>query len=223
MQFVLLACFLFAAVLALLAWRQAWRTRFIKHFPLRERLDRRLAARRPEFTAVQRNEVFEGLREFFLICNKAGRQSVAMPSQAAGDAWREFALSGSHYRQFCNRAFGRFLEHTPVEVVRAPAEAGTSLRRAWRLACEHEGMDPKWPSRLPRLFALDATLGIGGGWRYQRDCRTTGAADGDAYPASPSDLHYGYGSDVSTAFFGSNDCGGGDAGGGGDGGGGGGD
>ncbi len=54
--------------------------------------------------------------------------------------------------------------------MRAPTDAQTGIQRAWRLACRRDGIDPRAPQSLPLLFALDAMLGISGGFVYQLDC-----------------------------------------------------
>ena len=54
--------------------------------------------------------------------------------------------------------------------MRAPTDAQDGIKRAWRLACRRDGIDPKAPQSLPLLFALDAMLGIAGGFVYQVDC-----------------------------------------------------
>ena len=185
MKFVLFAAFLLLLWLAWRKWQQAGRARFIEDFPLVERLDHRLAARRPELDAAQRAQVFDALRDYFRICNAAGRRMVAMPSQAVDDAWHEFILFTRQYDSFCRRAFGRFLHHTPAEAMASPRVASDSIKRSWRLACAHEGIDPKQPARLPRLFAIDAALGIAGGFVYQLDCRSGhNSASGSGFCAS---------------------------------------
>ena len=68
---------------------------------------------------------------------------VAMPSQAVDDAWHEFILFTRHYERFCRNAFGRFLHHTPAEAMNSPTQASDGIKRAWRLACAHEGIDPQ--------------------------------------------------------------------------------
>jgi hypothetical protein len=216
------------AVLAILLWR-AWsrqrREAYISAYPYQRFLDKRLAARRPELSVEQRSEVFAALDDYFQLCRKAGRRMVAMPSQAADDAWHEFILFTRQYDKFCRHAFGRFLHHTPAEAMKTPTQASEGIKRAWQLACAHEKINPKHPERLPRLFALDASLGIVGGFIYQLDClAASGGAAGSGFCAS----HIGCGGSGSgcsgdsgsSGGWGDNgSAGGSDAGGGGDGGG----
>ena len=95
-----------------------------------------------------------------------------MPSRVVDDLWHEFILYTRDYEQFCKRAFGHFMHHTPA-VAMGPAaglKIGDGLRRAWWFACKDEDIDPKRPSRLPLLFALDGQLHIPNGFRYDLDC-----------------------------------------------------
>ena len=166
-------------------WARGRRAGYIAAFPYAKLLDQRLAARRPELSAEQRASVFAALVDYFQICHQAGRRMVAMPSQAVDDAWHEFILFTRQYDKFCRHAFGRFLHHTSAEAMTTPTQATEGIKRAWRLACAREKIDPKKPERLPRLFALDAALGIAGGFVYQLDCLAAreGAA-GSGYCAS---------------------------------------
>ncbi|MBS1143175.1 MAG: hypothetical protein H6R14_581 [Proteobacteria bacterium] len=174
---------LLLALLAAFLWRQ-WavqhRAGYIGRYPYERFLDKRLAARRPELTTEQRAQVFAALIDYFQICRMAGRRMVAMPSQAVDDAWHEFILFTRHYDTFCRQAFGRFLHHTPAEAMSSPTQASDGIKRAWRLACALEKINPKAPERLPRLFALDAALGLAGGFVYHLDCMAArnGGADG---------------------------------------------
>ncbi|MCM8626589.1 hypothetical protein [Accumulibacter sp.] len=172
MKIVIVLAFAGLIVASILWWRALLRKRvaYIESYPYARLLDRRLADRRPELGEAQRALVFEGLREYFQLCRQAGNRLVAMPSQAVDDAWHEFILFTRHYQQFCTRGLGRFLHHTPAEAMRSPTEAQQGIRRAWRLACRREGIDPRAPNSLPTLFALDALLGISGGFIYQLDC-----------------------------------------------------
>lgn len=176
---------LLVAALLWRRWRRQRQAAYLAAYPYQRFLDRRLAARRPELSAEQRALVFAGLDDYFQICRQAGRRMVAMPSQAVDDAWHEFILFTRHYDKFCRGAFGRFLHHTPAEAMASPTQASDGIRRAWRLACARERIDPKQPERLPRLFALDAALGIAGGFVYQLDCLAAhGGAAGSGFCAS---------------------------------------
>ena len=52
------------------------------------------------------------------------------------------------------------------------------------LACKEESIDPKAPSRLPLLFALDTKFAIPNGFHYVPDCRLTGAQSSSAANSS---------------------------------------
>lgn len=172
MKLFIVLLFIGLIVAAIFWWRALLRqrARYIDSYPYAKYLDRRLAARRPALTAAQRTLVFDGLREYFQLCREAGNRLVAMPSQAVDDAWHEFILFTRQYQQFCDRGLGRFLHHTPAEAMRTPTDAQDGIKRAWRLSCRRQGIDAKAPNSLPILFALDATLGIAGGFVYRLDC-----------------------------------------------------
>jgi hypothetical protein len=202
---------LFALIVGGLAlWRRARRKhgeQFIDSYPYQRFLDKRLAAKRPELTPAQREMVFDGLKEYFHLCNLAGRNMVAMPSQVVDDAWHEFILFTRQYQRYCRDALGRFLHHTPAEAMASPTVAQEGIKRAWRLACARDGIDPKTPSRLPLLFAIDGLLGIANGFTYQLDCLAAGKA-GSGYCAS----HIGCSSGCSGDSGNASDSGSGDGG-----------
>lgn len=211
----LVAFLVVATLLSLIVatiWQRLGRRRreqFIDNYPYRKFLDQRLAARLPELSPDQREQVFGGLRDYFQLCNNAGRRMVAMPSQAVDDAWHEFILFTRQYDQFCRNAFGHFLHHTPAEAMPSRTAASDGIKRAWRLACARENIDPKQPQRLPRLFALDALLLIAGGFIYQLDCLAAGQA-GTGFCASHIGCGGGCSGDSGSA---DGDGGGGDGGG----------
>lgn len=148
-------------------------------------LARKVRATYPHLSDNQVWRVLEGLREFFAISAMARGRLVAMPSQVVDVAWHEFILSTRAYQAFCRDALGRFLHHTPAEAMRSPTQAQEGIRRAWRLACLREGLDPRRAARLPLLFALDAELAIADGFHYALDCAAAraAAASGDGSDA----------------------------------------
>lgn len=190
-----------AAKVITLRLRAGRRRAFIDEFRFSPGVRRRVAERHPHLSEQELDLVFQGLRDYFRLCLRAGKRMVAMPSQVADDAWHEMILFTRHYRDFCRRAFGRFLHHTPAEAMRTPTQAREGIRRALRLACAAEGINPLRPDRLPLLFALDQQLRIANGFHYTLDCRngTAGAMGGDAFCASHIGCSSGCGGDSGDA------------------------
>lgn len=152
---------------------------------------------RPNLSSQEEELVFAALRDYFHLCNQAGRRMVSMPSQVVDDAWHAFILFTRGYQQFCRRAFGRFLHHTPAEAMSSPTQAGVGIKRAWRLACAHDGIDPRNPARLPLLFSIDSDLKIENGFYYVPDCKGNNRAGGgvNAYCGSHVGCASGCGGD----------------------------
>lgn len=212
----LIALLVFAAGLALVmasALRRHRREAFIRACRLPAGLFARLQARHPQLAPRDCELVARGLRQFFLAYLKGGRRPVSMPSQVADDLWHEFILHTRAYEAFCRQAFGGFLHHTPAVALGSQAQHDAGLRRVWWQACREENIDPRKPSRLPLLFALDTKFDIAGGFRYAHDCsglRREGTAGGTVHCGGDFAVA---GADGSTDGFGDGDGGGGDGGG----------
>lgn len=152
---------------ALMLWqryREFRRERYIRDAPLPLGLLDRLAKRRPELSLKDRALVAHALRQFFLVHLRARGKFVSMPSQVVDDLWHEFILYTKAYREYCGKAFGRFFDHTPAVALAADKRNNAGLRRTWWYACKEEHIEPRRPSRLPLLFAIDAKLGIDDGF-----------------------------------------------------------
>jgi hypothetical protein len=201
--------------------RRAARDGFIDAYRFPPGIRARVRKRYPHLTDGDLDRVMSGLSAWFHLSNAAGRKTVSMPSQVVDAAWHEFILFTRNYRDFCSKALGRFLHHTPAEAMRTPTEAQEGIRRAWRLSCAREGIAPRTPVRLPLLFALDAELGIADGFRYALNCASAlGAqrsADGSAtYCGSHIGCGSGGGDGGCSSDSGCSGDGGGGCGGGGD-------
>ena len=152
------------------AWQQRSQQSFIKNYPFHPAIREKLRRKHPNLGENELDRVFTGLRDYFYCCNLARRRIVSMPSQVVDEAWHEFILFTRSYQKFCNRAFGRYLHHTPAEAMATPTLAQDGIKRAWRLSCHKERINPKAPDRLPLLFALDHDLAIPGGFVYSLAC-----------------------------------------------------
>lgn len=159
-------------------WASRERSRLVREAPLPNFLKHKLVATYPHLTLRDAELVERGLRQFFIACQRSNRRFVAMPSQVVDSMWHEFILHTSAYREWCNLVVGRFIDHVPAEVLGRKASTNDGLRRAWYWACREESINPKKPSRLPLLFALDAKFAIPGGFVYLADCKGVRRDDG---------------------------------------------
>jgi hypothetical protein len=148
-------------------------------------LTSKLRAQYPQLSVGDADLVLRGLRQFFVAYLRSGRQFVAMPSQVVDLAWHEFILHTHAYQLWCDAAFGKLLHHTPAAVLGRDPKRNDGLRRTWYWACKEESINPRQPSRLPLLFALDKKFSIPGGFSYVPDCRDIHRQSGsDAYCGS---------------------------------------
>ncbi len=196
---------------------------FIANYHFHPAIRKNLTAKHPQLSDQQLDLVFAGLRDYFYICNQASNKMVAMPSQVVDDAWHELILFTRAYQQYCQKALGRYLHHTPAEAMNSPTFAQNGIKRAWRLACAKDEINPKAPLVLPLLFGIDAQLNIENGFRYSPDCRNPNSANtGGGYCASHIGCSSGCGGDSGALpengnsgggffddFGGSDSCGGG--------------
>ena len=184
-------------VVLLRLWARWQREVAVREAPLPQFLKRKLRETYPQLSGKDCDLVERGLRQFFLACLRSKKQFVAMPSQAVDAMWHEFILHTRAYNDWCELTLGWFLHHTPAEALGPRAQGNDGLRRAWYWACRDESIQPRNPTRLPLLFALDGKLGIANGFKYAPNCR-----DIDAKNARGGDGGASYcGTDFSSNSF----------------------
>ena len=208
-------------LLVWMRWRRAAQADYIRSYMFPPGLLERLHKQHPDLALKDQQLVARALRQFFLVYLKSGFKHISMPSQVVDDLWHEFILYTKNYEQFCQKAFGRYMHHTPAEVLGAGQRSNEGLRRTWWFACLEENINPRHATRLPLLFALDAKWNIADGFRYAPDCSALRAngdgtvyCGGDFYGAGSSDTSYDFGdtaSDSGGGGAGSSDSGGGDS------------
>jgi hypothetical protein len=207
MKWIFLAVLLVVAFVIFRKLRRLRQERFIREYSFPKAIPEKLVKHYPHLTTDQVERVMYGLREYFAICNIAGKRMVSMPSQIVDVAWHEFILFTRSYEIFCQKGLGRFLHHTPAEAMSTPQIAQQGIKRAWRLACIREGLNPKNTLILPTLFALDTELKIPDGFQYVMNC--TGADGKQAYCAGHIGCGGGCGSGCAGDSGGDSSCGGG--------------
>ena len=155
-------------------WRRQIASRreaYIRSFVLPTGLFEQLRKTYPQLSLKECQLVANGLRQFFLAHLKSGRKFVAMPSQVTDELWHELILFTKNYDAFCRKAFGHFLHHTPAVELTDTRQSNAGLRRCWWYVCKEDNINPRKPTRLPLLFALDTKLKIPNGFKYVADCR----------------------------------------------------
>ncbi len=182
MPAVLFALCVLAVITLLIAQalRRARRAEFIRAYEFPRGLFAALQKQHPQLSTKDCQLVAQALRQFFGAYLRGRRQPVSMPSQVADDLWHQFILYTRNYDAFCRRAFGRFMHHTPAAVMGSARSSNTGLRRCWWQCCRVENINPRQPSRLPLLFAIDSKLKIAGGFLYVANCGPLQAAAGEA-------------------------------------------
>ncbi len=156
------------------------RSNFIQTYQFPSKVFSAVGEQYPHLSDDQINQVIQGLRDYFHICQAAGKEFVSMPSEAVDTAWHQFILFTRDYEDFCQNAFGRFLHHTPAEGMGSAKQAREGIKAAWRLSCNREKIKPASPGVMPLLFALDASLNIENGHAYVLDCEATPVINGQA-------------------------------------------
>ncbi len=113
----------------------------------------------PELSDQDWLKVEDAMRQYFRIHFHTPGKNIGMPSRIVDNYWHEFILHTRSYSHFCQEAFGRFIHHTPANMMVKKNES-KALRRTWRGACKDENLSPQQVAVRPLLFAIDADLKI---------------------------------------------------------------
>ena len=146
--------------------RQTRQLRFIQNYKMPKPIVDRFREKYPKLSSEDATLVSKALMEYFYLCNMAYGKMVSMPSRVVDDLWHEFLLFSSAYESFCKKAFGRLLHHIPDEAMPSKNSNSDGMKRAWQLICLKEEINPKFPDRMPLLFAIDSMLDIENGIKY---------------------------------------------------------
>jgi len=108
---------------------------------------------------IEWGPVERGLREWLICCAYRQRRPLAMPSRAVDYAWHSFILDTVAYRDFCEKAYGRFLDHIPDTAMTDSARANRETVWAWDRSLASEASESiLWG--LDEKLDLENPLGI---------------------------------------------------------------
>jgi hypothetical protein len=214
---VVAALLLLACVLLAVANRQQRarlrrleREEFIRGYVFPATLLESLAKHYGQLTEKDTFLVARALREFFLVRARTGARLIGMPSKVVDELWHEFIVHTQEYARFCHGAFGHFFHHVPASATPKGSDIDAALRVTWRHACLEENINPRHPTRLPLLFAIDEKLSIADGHHYHtRDMAASRSGTTSCGGSACSGGHTG----CSGAGCGGHGCGGGGCGG----------
>ncbi|QLI81451.1 hypothetical protein HZU75_07890 [Chitinibacter fontanus] len=142
--------------------RQQEQFYYLNHYQFPSGIRRRLSSKYPQLSDQQWDLVADAMRQYFRLHRHSKRATLAMPSRIVDDFWHEFILHTAVYQEFCQKALGRFIHHTPAE----STVQSKSVRRSWNLACRDEGIQAGQIASMPLLFAIDRHLQIPEGFLY---------------------------------------------------------
>ncbi len=167
---ILLLCSVIVAYF-ILKNRQKRQLAFIENYRFPQAILDRTRQKHEYLSHSDMRRVAQAAKDYFYICNLAKGKMVSMPSEIVDVLWHEFILFTRAYEDFCKKGLGRFLHHVPTEAMKSKTVAQEGIKRAWRLSCAKEGIDPANPKKLPLLFAIDSLLKIKGGFTYNLNCK----------------------------------------------------
>ncbi|WP_158971907.1 hypothetical protein [Paraglaciecola sp. L3A3] len=161
------------------------RSSFINAYEFPHSIKNKVSQIYPHLHHSDLEQVLRGLRDYFHLISLSRSEMVAMPSQVVDVAWHEFILFTKEYAQFCSKAVGHFVHHTPAEAMKSESRAQLGIKKAWRISCHREQINPFKPKRLPLIFALDGRLNIEDGFLYELNCmRSTSSNNGTGSSAT---------------------------------------
>ena len=142
---------------------QKRREKYIKHYEFPLALHETLPS---QFSQIEKEQIIEALRAYFLIVNQANNAKFFVPSKILLQTWRAF-IELDEYTFFSEKAFD--------EIIRPPARSKkinkNTLRNAfktvWSLAQKQENIEDKKSRKLPSIFQLDTNLNIPKGTVYR--------------------------------------------------------
>jgi len=150
--------------------RTARRQEFVATYRLPKGVGRKLQRKLGQSTDL--GIAFQGLHQWLRL-HVAAPGLLAMPSTAVDELWHDFILHTEEYQDFCRKAYGRTLHHSPeqsMETTALDALQGEGIGRTFAMACADGGIRLPQMLGLPILFQVDTALTMTDGQQWVLDC-----------------------------------------------------
>ena len=118
----------------------------------------------PQYDEKQTKAAFSGLKEYLLLHSFYPNNIYGMPSKLADDAWHAFMLCSKEYDDFCKKAYGRYLHHSPDTNCNGQILNSSSIFKdeiiltykvSKRLYSEYDDLLRLQHKAIPLIFLLD--------------------------------------------------------------------
>ena len=156
--------------------RMARRQEFVATYHLPKGVGRKLQRKLGHSTDL--GIAFRGLHQWLRL-HVAAPGLLAMPSTAVDELWHDFILHTEAYQEFCHKAYGRTLHHSPeqsMETATRKTLQGEGIGRTFAMACADGGIRLPQMLTLPILFQVDTALAMPDGQQWVLDCGHSGCS-----------------------------------------------
>lgn len=127
----------------------------------------KIKAQKSDLTDEQIDFIYKGLKTYFIMHLMPHEHPLAMPSKMVDIAWHEFILFTKDYRFFCEKAFGKYFDHTPnkkdaeldINCVVIKRDMDMAKKAHTRLKLIISGIDPGREKYLSNLY-LDKFINL---------------------------------------------------------------
>lgn len=150
--------------------RDLTRLEFISGYEFPPQLVADFRHEHPEIDGADVPRVFQALRQWLTVARRSDGKPFAMPSRAADDAWHLFILRTREYHDFCDEAYGHYLDHTPNAVA-----GGVDPEAMPRTLAALDELGARSFDDMPLLFAVDRLVGCERARVWDRESVAAGA------------------------------------------------
>lgn len=124
----------------------------------------------PNLSFIEEQKVIKSLKMFF-IAKTYSNKPILMTSKVADDLWHCFLKDYVNYVIFCKQAFGKILNHYPIDKLSAPKSIKDIVKFPDKIVESYSTVkkaqiNTSPENTIPLIFLLDYQLNILDGYQY---------------------------------------------------------